>query len=81
MPKIIPEITLRDVTSSDVTSISISKSGNGLEVEVGYNVFTDGEERHHSGTIDGPLGAAASNEIRNWLENRVVPQINIQEGM
>ena len=80
MSRIIPAITLVDVTKADLRDIAISR-GDNITATLTYVVKTDQGEVHHGGSIHKlPLSGAALTAIGNWAE-QFLPAINDQEGM
>jgi len=65
----------------ELGSIEISRGDGGISAFVSYSVLTDGGAVHHGGSIEVPIGGTALQELRTWLNDRVIPDINAQEGM
>ncbi len=80
MPKTIPAVNLVDVTLGEVQSLTIQK-GQGLEAEISYVVKTDGGEIHHGGTLTGELTGSTRDNLVTWINAKIIPAINSQEGM
>lgn len=84
MPRTIPAINLVDVQLSDVSGISITKTGENdaeLHVQVSYGVRTDTGAVHHGGGYGLTLEPGVAAELAAWIRDRVLPGINQQEGM
>ena len=84
MPRTIPAIELVDVSLGDIEKIVIAKSGEDdseIYVSVRYHVSADDGSVHHGGGYSAELPPSAKQEIVSWLTNRIIPEINSQEGM
>lgn len=84
MPRTIPAINLVDVELQDVVEVQISRAGDGssdLHVQVAYRVRTDSGTTHHGGGYSLTLAPGVAAELAAWLQDRVIPGINEQEGM
>ena len=84
MPRTVPAIELVDVSIGDIEKIVIAKSGEDdgeIYVSVRYTVSTDAGVAYHGGSLGKILPPDAKADIVTWLTNRIIPEINSQEGM
>jgi len=81
MPRVIPATTIVDVTISDLEDIILTRTATGIEIEVYYEVKDDQGNVHHKGVLRRDMTAAQTSHLKEWVDAKVLPVINQQEGM
>lgn len=81
MPRVIPATTIVDVTIGDLEDIVLTRTTTGLEIEVSYEVKDDQGNVHHKGLMRRDMTAAQAAHLKEWVDAKVLPVINQQEGM
>ena len=82
MPKVIPAVTVNDVVLQDIVDMWIYKDADGQVVaEFAYEVRQENGVLHHTGDYRVTLGGDTIQQFKSWIDSRILPDINQQEGM
>lgn len=82
MPRVIPSVTVVDVTLGDLIKIEVSRQSDGsVSAHTYYEVLTDQGDPHHTGELVQPLAGSSFQSLKAWVDAHVIPPINAQEGM